>query len=261
MSIGGTEFVLYPTTGGETSDALMVHLPGSGVLFIGDVMMPYLGAPFFAEGSPDGLLETLAEIAELNPRVLVHGHSILTEFFTAETVPGLLLALAELRDGSLAAIRRGQSLTSVLAENVLPETLRSHPEAVGPYLIIREHFVQRLYQQDSGYWQPDGQGLGLEPIGSGERAAALDLLAGGRASRFADAAATLLGQRDPALALEIATAGLLRHRRHSELERLRREALLRLMERYQLQDPFRYPSTPSWPGSRSNLWPRPECCP
>ena len=52
LSIGGTDFVLYPTTGGETSDALMVHLPASGVLFTGDVMMPYLGAPFFAEGSP-----------------------------------------------------------------------------------------------------------------------------------------------------------------------------------------------------------------
>jgi glyoxylase-like metal-dependent hydrolase (beta-lactamase superfamily II) len=238
VSVGGTEFVLYPTTGGETADALMVHLPASGVLFTGDVMMPYLGAPFFAEGSPDGLLETLAEIAELRPRLIVHGHSPLTEFFTAETVPGLLAALTELRDESLAAIRRGQSLTSVLAASVLPEVLRSHPAAAGPYLVIREHFVQRLYHQHSGYWQPYGQGM--EPIGLGERAAALDLLADGRPERFAEAALTLLGQRDPALALEIATAGLLRHAGHSELERLRREALLRLMERYQIQDPFRF---------------------
>jgi glyoxylase-like metal-dependent hydrolase (beta-lactamase superfamily II) len=238
VSVGGTEFVLCPTTGGETADALMVHLPASGVLFTGDVMMPYLGAPFFAEGSPDGLLETLAEIAELRPRLIVHGHSPLTEFFTAETVPGLLAALTELRDESLAAIRRGQSLTSVLAASVLPEVLRSHPAAAGPYLVIREHFVQRLYHQHSGYWQPYGQGL--EPIGLGERAAALDLLAGGRPERFAEAALTLLGQRDPALALEIAAAGLLRHAGHSELERLRREALLRLMERYQIQDPFRF---------------------
>jgi hypothetical protein len=168
----------------------------------------------------------------------VHGHSPLTEFFTAETVPGLLAALTELRDESLAAIRRGQSLTSFLAASVLPEVLRSHPAAAGPYLVIREHFVQRLYHQHSGYWQPSGQGL--EPIGLSERAAALDLLAGGQPERFAEAALTLLGQRDPALALEIATAGLLRHAGHSELERLRREALLRLMERYQIQDPFRF---------------------
>src|SRR6266542_3499114 len=55
LTIGGTELVLYPTPGGETTDALMVHLPASGVLFAGDVMMPYLGQPFAGEGSPEGL--------------------------------------------------------------------------------------------------------------------------------------------------------------------------------------------------------------
>ena len=56
--IGGTEFVLIPVRGGERPDALMMHLPASWLLFAGDVMMPYLdlGAPFTAEGSPEGLL-------------------------------------------------------------------------------------------------------------------------------------------------------------------------------------------------------------
>ena len=238
LSVGGTEFVLYPTTGGETSDALMVHLPASGVLFAGDVMMPYLGAPFFAEGSPDGLLAALRLIVELNPRVLVHGHPVLTELFTIDTVPGLLAALTELRDGALDRIRTGQTLTEVLDASVLPETLREQPVAVGAYLATREHFVQRLYHQHSGYWQRDGQGL--EPIGPADRAAALDLLAGGRPEQFAGAAQTLLEQRDAALALEIASAGLARHPEHADLARLRTQALYRLMERHQLQDPFRF---------------------
>src|SRR5580700_6436052 len=42
LTAGGTVFVLYPAPGGETTDALMVHLPTSGVLFAGDVLMPYL---------------------------------------------------------------------------------------------------------------------------------------------------------------------------------------------------------------------------
>ncbi len=238
LSVGGTEFVLYPVTGGETSDALMVYLPASGVLFTGDVMMPYLGAPFFAEGSPDGLLDVLRLIEELGPRVLVHGHPLLTELVTVETVAGLLAALTDLRDAGLAAIRRGQTLTDMLDASVLPETLRAHQVAVGPYLAIREHFLQRLYHQHSGYWQPDGQGL--EPVGPADRAAALDLLADGKAEKFAAVARILLAQRDAALALEIATAGLARHPGHAELGRLRTQALYRLMERHQLQDPFRF---------------------
>jgi glyoxylase-like metal-dependent hydrolase (beta-lactamase superfamily II) len=238
LSIGGTEFVLYPTTGGETGDALMVYLPASGVLFTGDVMMPYLGAPFFAEGSPAGLLEVLGLIAEIGPRQLVHGHTLLTEVFTIETVPGLLAALTELLDDSLSRIGRGQTLADVLDANVLPTMLREHPAAVAPFLAIREHFVQRLYQQHAGYWQPDGSGL--EPVSAAERAAALDLLADGKPERFADAARALLAQRDAALALELATAGLSRHPQNADLALLRLQALHRLMERHQLQDPFRF---------------------
>jgi glyoxylase-like metal-dependent hydrolase (beta-lactamase superfamily II) len=238
LSIGGTDFVLYPTPGGETTDALMVYLPASGVLLAGDVMMPYIGAPFFAEGSPDGMLETLALIAEIGPRVLVHGHILLTEQFTAQAVPGLLLALTELRDTALAAIRRGRSLTELLDANVLPESLRANPNAVVPYLVIREHFIQRIVHDHTGYWQPDGQGL--EPVSAASRAAALDLLAEGRPEPFAAAARTLLAQRNAALALEIATAGLARHQGDADLAALRKQALYRLMERHQLQDPFRF---------------------
>jgi hypothetical protein len=216
----------------------MAYLPASGVLFTGDVMMPYLGAPFFAEGSPDGLLDVLALIAELGPRQLVHGHILLTELFTTETVHGLLSALTELREESLARISRRHTLTEVLDANVLPKVLREHPAAVGPFLVVREHFVQRLYQQHSGYWQPDGSGL--EPVSTSQRAAALDLLAGGKPERFADAARDLLAQRDAALALELATAGLTCHPQNDDLAQLRLEALYRLMERYQLQDPFRF---------------------
>jgi glyoxylase-like metal-dependent hydrolase (beta-lactamase superfamily II) len=238
LTIGGTEFVLFPSSGGETSDALMAYLPASGVLFAGDVMMPYLGAPFFAEGSPDGLLDVLEFITRLEPRLLIHGHTTLADLFTMDAVAGLLPALTKLREYGLAGISAGKTLIDLLDGNLLPEVLREHPAAVLPYLVFREHFLQRLHSQHTGYWQNDGQGM--EPVSPGQRAAALDLLAEGKPERFAEAAAALLDQRDYALALEIAAAGLARHPGAVELRQLRQRALYRLMERHQLQDPFRF---------------------
>jgi glyoxylase-like metal-dependent hydrolase (beta-lactamase superfamily II) len=238
LTIGGTELVLHPTPGGETSDALMIYLPASGVLFTGDVMMPYLGAPFFAEGSPEGLLETLASIREVRPAALIQGHTTLTETFTIEAIPGLEAALTLLRDQVLDGIRRGLALADILDGNELPDVLRDHPKAVLPYLVIRDNFSARLYHQRTGYWKPDGQGM--EPMTAGQHAAALDLLAAGREDAFTTAARTLIGQGDHALALQIIEPGLLCHPASTELAALRRTALHRLMEQTQQLDPFRF---------------------
>ncbi len=158
LTVGGTELVLYPTPGGETADALMVHLPASDVLFAGDVLMPYLGQPFAGEGSPEGLLQTLAFIGSLRPRLLIQGHSTLTELFTAESVAGLHAALTQLHGEVLHGIRDGRTLPDILEQASLPSVLREHPAAVVPYLVTRDHFTERLYHQRTGYWQPDGTG-------------------------------------------------------------------------------------------------------
>jgi alkyl sulfatase BDS1-like metallo-beta-lactamase superfamily hydrolase len=201
-------------------------------------MMPYLGAPFHPEGSPEGLLETLAFIRELNPRMLIQGHTPLTELFTIEALPGLEAALTLLRGRVLEGIRQGLTLAAILAGSYLPEVLREHPKAVGPYLVTRDNFTARLYHQRTGYWKPDGHGL--EPMTADQRATALDLLTGGREKVFATAARTLIGQGDHALALEIIEPGLLRHPASAELTELRRTTLHRLMEQTQQLDPFRF---------------------
>ena len=203
LSVGDTEFVLIPVRGGETPDALMVYLPAGRVLFAGDVLMPYLGVPFFAEGSPEGLLDTLRYIRELAPRQLIEGHTTLTENFTIEAVAGLEPALTELHEFALARIGENLPLPRILDIGYLPALLRDHPAAVVPYLVTRDNFTARLYHQRTGYWQPDGQGL--DPRSQEEKAEALDLLAGGKAERFVAAAGTLAGQCDLDLALEILT--------------------------------------------------------
>jgi glyoxylase-like metal-dependent hydrolase (beta-lactamase superfamily II) len=236
LVVGDTEFVLIPVRGGETADALMVYLPASGVLFAGDVLMPYLGVPFSAEGSPEGLLDTLCYIRELGPRQLVEGHTTLTENFTIEAVAGLAPAVTALHEFALARIGEDMPLPHILDLRYLPALLRDHPAAVVPYLVCRDNFIARLYHQRTGYWQADGHGL--DPRSQEERAEALDLLAGGKAEAFVSAAATLADQGDLALALEILAPGLLRHPDSGALADLRQAVLVRLTEQRQLLDPF-----------------------
>ena len=238
LTVGGRRFTLVPIAGGETRDGLLVQLPDEGVVFTGDMCMPYLGAPFFAEGSAEGLFDALRTVQDLHPRLLIHGHPPLTENFTAEAVPGLLAALRDLHAVVSDDIVAGRSLTDVLDRDHLPEVLRGHPAAILPYLVMREGFVQRLHDQRTGYWKADGDGV--DPVGRAQWAAALDLLAGGRTQAFAAAGEELLTRGEPAAALRIVDCALLSHPDDTALAGLRGRILRALVERHQLFSPFRF---------------------
>lgn len=238
LTIGGVQLDLYPAHGGETDDALLIHLPTAGVLFVGDVLMPQLGAPFLPEGSAEGLFDTLALIRRLAPRLLIHGHTALTENIGPDALPGLDAALQEVYTRVLQAIRAGKTLVEILEQNLLPGSLRAHPSAVVPFLLMRDNLIQRLYHQRTGYWKPDGDGI--EPISPAEWAAALDLLAGGRERAFVRSARALLDEGNAALALKLIELGRQRHPASKTLAELRRRALDRLRERYQQLNPFKF---------------------
>ncbi len=238
LTVGGVELVLRPVNGGETSDGLLVELPASGVLFAGDVMMPNLGAPFLPEGSVEGLLETLQTIQRLNPGTLIHGHTALTDNITVEVLPVLEAALRDLYEVVLTGIRDGETLAGIIQRNHLPAVLRSQPDAVVAYLLFRNNLISRVYNQRTGYWKPDGEGV--EVFSDGEWAQALDLLAGGRERAFVDSARSLLSTSDYALALRLIDLGLTVHPAGQELLELRQRGLNGLRARYQNLDPFRF---------------------
>jgi glyoxylase-like metal-dependent hydrolase (beta-lactamase superfamily II) len=238
LTVGGVEFVLVPIAGGETHDGLIIHVPDREVVFTGDMSMPYLGAPFFAEGSAEGLFQAMETVMELHPRLLIHGHAGLTAAYTIEAFPGLLAAFRDLHDAVRAGITDGLTLVEILQLNHLPKVLKDHPSAVIPYLVARDHFIQRVHRQRTGYWHPGGEGV--EHFTPAELAAAADLLGGGTAAAFHTAGSELTRRGDHALALRILDLGLLSHPGTPELLDLRQSVLQRLVERHQLLNAFKF---------------------
>ena len=247
LTVGGTRFVLYPARGGETADALLIQVPDRGVLFVGDAFMPYLGAPFVAEGSAEGLFETMALIRTLEPRVLVHGHPPLTDVFTVAALPAIEAALRELHQRVRTAVGGGRTLVEILHDNILPTSLREHPTAVVPYLVMRDNFVKRVHHQGTGYWKPDGEGM--EVLGSAEWAAALDMLGGHREDAFVRSVRGLAERGDDVLALKLAQLGLVRYPGSEPLAALRRRALDSMRLRHQQLSPFKFIIYSEWAGA------------
>lgn len=237
LVVGGTRFELYPARGGETEDALVVHLPDRGVTFVGDAFMPYFGAPLLGEGSVEGLLDTIALVRSLHPSLLVHGHPPLTENFPIAVLPALEEAIRVVYDGTLASLRKGRPLSDALGDNLMPASLAHHPDAVLPFVLMRENVVKRLYQQRTGYWQTDGEGI--EVFSRAEQARALDLVAGGSAEALTRAVTTLAEHGDHALALRVCELALARHPEQPELLAARRRVLdaLRLKNQF---NPFKF---------------------
>jgi len=240
MTIGGTRFSLLPARGGETEDALLIHMPDSGVLFTGDILMPYLGAPFVEEGSLDGLLAGIDQVVALKPRLLLHGHEPLTRVFDSTAMlADLRVQLIWLRDQLLGQLARGETRSALHRANLTAPTLEQSPASVQlAYLVLRENVINRLFDQHSGYWQNGLQGL--DALGDADHGAALvDYLRIGESQIVAAAEHMVADGRHELAAATLRWA----QTRLPASERLRtahRLAHLKLMEKYQEFNPFKF---------------------
>jgi len=240
LEIGGTRIALIPVHGGETRDAMFIHLSDLGVLFVGDFIMPYLGAPFVVEGDLQGLLDAIDVVVQKNPRYMLHGHEPLTRNFSSpDMLAQLKTNLSWLREQVLIAIRRGDTRSAIHQANLIPpEFLNGRPDALLPYLILREHVIDRLYHQNIGYWQADLEGL--DHLGDSDRAELLVDYLGLSEKQLVRAVEKMATDGKYELAATLLEACTARFGRTESIAKAKRLVYLKLMEKYQNTDPFKY---------------------
>jgi Zn-dependent hydrolases, including glyoxylases len=239
LSVGGTRFELIPIEGGETQDGLFIYLPDHDVMFVGDFVMPYFGAPFLEEGNIEGLFRTIDLLSARNPKHLLHGHEPLTRVFHSPSLLAKLKGhLAWLRQEALSAIRSGMDRAAIHHKNLIPPTLLHDPEVHIPYLLMRENAINRLYDQNIGYWQPDLQGV--DHLSDYELGAVLVTYLKVPARQLANAAQKMIENGDYELAIRTLSWALSHSPDNAGLIQLKKTAALKLKEKYQEFNPFKF---------------------
>src|SRR5882724_883306 len=240
LTIGGTRIELIPVQGGETHDAMFIHLPGQRVLFVGDFIMPYLGAPFAPEGDLQGLLDAIDVVVRIQPQFLLHGHEPLTRNFASSVMLAQLKTdLGWLREQVASAVRRGDERASIHAANLIPPDLLSgSPDVHLPYLLLREHVIDRLYDQSVGYWRADLQGV--DHLGRADRAELLVDYLELSEQRLVKAVERLAADGKYELAASLLDSSRSRFEHSESVARAERLVYLKLMEKYQNSDPFKF---------------------
>ncbi len=240
MKIGGTRIELIPVQGGETHDAMLINLPDQGVMFVGDFIMPYLGAPFVEEGNLQGLLDAIDIVVQKNPQHLLHGHEPLTRNLrSAPMLAQLKLDLRWLREQVLSAIRRGDDRAVIQQANLIPpDLLGGNPDVYLPYFIMREHVIDRLYHQNVGYWQADLQGL--DHLSRADRAELLVDYLGLSERQLTKAVERLAADGKYELAASLLESSEGRFEHSESVARAKRLIYLKLMEKNQNTDPFKF---------------------
>src|SRR6266852_6073593 len=240
LKIGGTRIELIPVHGGETHDAMFIHLPDQGVMFVGDFIMPYLGAPFIEEGDFQGLLDAIDVVVEKHPQHLLHGHEPLTRNFASATMLAQLKTdLVWLREQVLTAVGRGDERAAIHQANLIPPSLLGgEPDVYQPYLILREHVIDRLYDQNVGYWQPDLQGL--DHLGRADRAELLVDYLGLSEKQLVRTVERLAADGKYELAAALLESSRSRFEHSTSVANAKRLVYLKLMEKHQNTDPFKF---------------------
>jgi alkyl sulfatase BDS1-like metallo-beta-lactamase superfamily hydrolase len=151
----------------------------------------------------------------------------------------LRVQLVWLQDAVVNALQSGSERGAIHAANLVPPTLERSDSSVHlAYLLLRGNVIDRLFDQNSGYWQ---NGLdGLDALTDADRGAALVDYLGVSDRLLSSAAEHMVADGKYELAATILRWAQPRFPDNARLLAVRRLTYLKLMEKYQEFDPFRF---------------------
>jgi alkyl sulfatase BDS1-like metallo-beta-lactamase superfamily hydrolase len=192
------------------------------------------------EGDLQGLFDAIDVIVSRNPQHLLLGHEPLTRVFSSPLILSHLKTdLAWLRHQVLTAIRRGDERAAIHESNLIPpDLLANQPDAHQPYYILREHVIDRLYDQNVGYWEANLQGL-AHPSRTDRAEVLVDYL-GLSEAQIVRAVDRLTADGRYAMAANLIETAEPKFPNSEALKRAKRLAYLKLMEKNQNTDPFKF---------------------
>lgn len=243
ITLAGSRYELIPVVGGETEDALLVHMPDIDVVFVGDILMPFYGEPWVEEGYIDGAMATMDEVISLNPTQILHGHYPLTFMYGLEPMKEYRKGYEWLVASTRLHIRNGYSAKDIMRLNLIPPGLEKHPEAYASYLAPRDHVIARTADHMVGIWQEDITGKdpeGLYNLTSIEYGRLLEVYLDLSPRQVAKALRKMIKGGDNELALHLALAAEIRYPSRSKITKLKEQAADQLRSSAQYFDPFKF---------------------
>ncbi len=255
LDIGATRFELIPVSGGETEDAMIIHLPELEVMFVGDIVMPWYGEPWVNEGFIDGAAEAMDEVIKRNPKHILHGHYPLTMMFQLEA----MIKFRQIYQWLVEVIRdhtgNGYSAKDIIRLNLIPPGLQDHRDVYLCYIASRDSIIARVSDHMVGIWREDVTGRepeGLDNITSVEYGRMLQSYLGLSARQAAGVLRKMIANGDNELALKFAIAAEKRYGADAAIKQLKEEAGDRLRSAAQFFDPFKFTTYTEMIGKQHN---------
>jgi hypothetical protein len=143
-----------------------------------------------------------------------------------------------LHQEALKSIRHWKDRAAIHHQNLMPPTIRQDPEVQLPFLVMRENVINRLYDQNIGCWQPDLQGM--DHLSQEEFGSLLTRYLGLSEGELANAIERMLHSGDHELAARTTTWALTQFPSNQKLQALKDIAFLKLKEKYQEFNPFKF---------------------